>query len=277
MNTTENTVPESHGDHPVASTLRFVAGVVTAVAGVAGILESAWVWIDGADLPSPLDALLPLPILSKIVFTILSIGSAAGGVLWLRGIHAAVPICSGTWAVVAALAARPSVSFNYSEGFAPMIHFPAEGRSTAFIILFLVASALSVLTHGFSGVTRHATARLASTVGETLVSAFLLIAGLTGAIHFQVDSNALGSVVIEKALLPLMISTLALHALALGVLAGFAIARAGAIVLLLSVGAAALLPDLLFECVRVPLPLFWATVCAIGAGSLFLPRRAIHH
>ncbi|MBI3818769.1 MAG: hypothetical protein HY286_08775 [Planctomycetes bacterium] len=265
----------AHDDHWIASAFRLTAGVVTVVAGVAGLLTSIWIWAIGSDLPSPLDSLLPDVILSKIAFSFLSIGASLGGILWLRGAHAGVPLCSGTWAAAAALAARPGVTMNYAGGLSPTIQIPAEGRSPVVIAIFIGAAVLAVLTHGFSGVTRHSTAKLSSTTGEAIVSAILLIGGLVAAIQFQIDSNALGSVVVEKALLPFMIATVVLQGLGLAVLAGFAIARAGAIVILLALAAAVFFPDLLFDRVHMPVPAFWSGACIAGAASLLLPRR--HH
>jgi hypothetical protein len=46
-----------------------------------------------------------------------------------------------------------------------------------------------------------------------------------------------------------------------------------AIVVLLTVVASALVPDLLFDRLDVPLPLFWGTVCALTAAGLLVPRR----
>lgn len=275
---TDPKISKPHDDHPVASTLRFIAGVFSVVAGVSGALYAAWLWLDGGELASPLDAMLPAPLLSKIAFSMISLGAAGGGILWLRGAATGVPVCSGTWATVAALAARPSVVFNYSGKLTPTIQLPAEGRSTIVIILFAGAAALSLLTHSFSGVTRRHEAKLHATTGETLVSAFLLVSGLSAAIQFQIDSTALGSVVVEKALLPLVIFIIALHAIGLGVLGGFALARAGAMILLISIASTAILPDLLFERVQIAMPLFWATALTVGAASLLLPRRLhLHH
>lgn len=269
-------IETSHSDHPVASTLRYIAGIVTVISGVAGILASSFLWISGSELPFPLDNWLPTPILSQIAFTIISTSAAIGGILWLRGSPAGTAICSGTWATVAALTARPGIRFNYSENAIPNIDIPSDGNSTVSIVVFIISASLSILTHGFSGTTKHAHSRLNATLGETIMSAFFLVSGVVAAITFQVDSMRFGSIVIEKMLLPLTVGSIVIQALGLGVLGGWMIARAIGIAILLALAGTAILPDLLFDRVNIPVPLFWSPVYAIAALSLLVPRE-IHH
>ncbi|MFN0207878.1 MAG: hypothetical protein ACKVS6_16335 [Planctomycetota bacterium] len=266
-------VETPHLDHPLASTLRHIAGIVTVISGVAGSLVSLFLWFSDSELPFPLDHWLPAPILSQIAFTIISASAAVGGILWLRGVHAGTALCSGTWAAVAALTARPGIRFNYSESAIPNIDIPSAGNSTVTIVVFVVSVALSALTHGFSGTTKHAHSRLHATLGETVIGAFFLVSGVVAAITFQLDSIRFGSIVIEKMLLPLTVGSIIIQALGLGILGGWMFARAIGIAILLALTGTAILPDLLFDKVNIPAPIFWSIAAAAGAVALLVPRR----
>lgn len=267
-----NSTPEAQ-DSRFASILRHTSGIFTVVAGVMALGYCIMIWWTAAAMPPPLDSLLPTPGMSHIAFSIIAFSAVAGGIAMLRGAASGVTICSGTWAVLAALAARPSVRFEYSSANLPLIQFPAAGESAGNTILFVFAASLSLLTHGYSDSTHRDDSKLYATLGETLVSAFLLVCGVAAAITFQADTLALGSVVVERALLPLMIASVLLQTIGMGVLAGWAVARALAIILLLGVALASVLPDLLFERLEVAFPAFWCTACALGAAALLLPRR----
>jgi hypothetical protein len=271
-------IPSIHAeDHPVASAFRYVAGIATVIAGAVGMLAALYLWYSGDDLPDPLDNWLLMPTLSKIAFTMAAAAATGGGILFLRGAAAGTPICSGTWAAVAALSARPGIRFNYSESVVPVIDFPANGGSSVTVVIFIVSAAMSICTHGYSGVTRHSHTKLAATLGETLTSAFLLVCGVVAAVTFQVDSTRLGSVVVARALLPLTVASIILQGIGLGVLGGWIAARAVAILIFFALAVTALMPDLLFDKVAVPAPLFWVPVCAVAAISLFIPRQLAHH
>jgi hypothetical protein len=270
------TSPAARADSPLATILKIVVGVITTILGVFGFLVCAAQIATGAEPPPPLDALLPIAELSGPVFGALSLAGAAGAVLWLRGLHVGSAICSGTWAVLAALAIRPDLKFNYAEGPIAQVDFPAQGQSAAMTVLFFVSAGLAALIHWYSIATEHARARLESTTGEMLGGAFLLVAGLTAAMRFQTEARASGEPAYEHALIACLIVAVCCEAIGLGLLLGFAAARALAIAVFLGIAASALLPDLLFDRLRVPAPILWAPLCFVAAITLFVPRRNPH-
>jgi hypothetical protein len=260
-------------ERPVARALAVMVGIVTAVAGVAGSLVWTGVAATGAELPFPLDGLLATHQLSLVAVAALSAAAAAGGILWLRGAPAGMPLCSGTWAILAALLARPDVRFNYAEQALPLVEFPSQGRTAAVILGFAAAAALAILTHAFSVATRHDRSRLDSTGGETLAGTFFLVSGLSVSMRFWIDAGTVGAPAYEHALLPSLAAAIACEALGLGLLLGLAVARALTIAVLLGTLIGAFAPDVFLDRLQVNAPVFWAAVCALGAGALLVPRR----
>lgn len=257
-----------------ADALRVGVGIVTVVAGVAGLLQSASVLFLGSELASPFEAFLPDPGLSVLAVAGLSAAALAGGLLWLRGVHAAIALCSGTWATVAVLAARPALRFQYADGGLPLVEFPARGASAIVMAVFLAAVALAALTHAFSALTRHARAHLDATGGEALAAAFFLVSSLVVAIRFSVDARTVGREAYDRALVPCALATIACAALGLGLRRGSTAARALAIAVFLGIAIGGALPDLFLDRLVVRTPGFWGPVCLALAASLLVPR---HH
>lgn len=258
-----------------ARAVRAAVGVGSVVAGVGAAFVMAADLATGSPLPSELDALLPVPLVARVLFAALALGAVAGGICLLRRSAAGVPLVSGTWAVVAALAACPSVRFNYAEGAAPTIELPAAGSGTPAIAAFAVAALLvlfsRVLCRGAHAA--PAEARRVNTAAEVLVAAFLLVSGASIAMSFAVEAARLGARAYEPILLPLLVATLLLQAIGMGVLGGWSVARAMAIALLLAVASGALDSDLVLDRVMVEQPAFWAPACVAGALGLLLPAR----
>lgn len=253
--------------------LRHGAGVATVVAGVLGSLYTIGIVAAGAEPVEPLGELLLTAPLSLAALALLALTAAAGGVAWLRGSAAAAALCAGAWAVLAALAARPDVQFGYVSPTLPQIEVPALGHNAFVVGLFSGSILLTLLARASALDLRPAAARLHSTAAEFLGGLYFLVCGLALAVRFHVDAAAAGRAAHELALAPLLAACLVCQAIGLALLLGFTAARAAAVVILLTLAASAVVPDLLFERVHVPLPVFWAGAAAVAAVGLLVPRR----
>lgn len=264
---------ESPRDHVIASAIRIAVGLLTTVAGFVGAIAACIAFATHAELPLGLEKTLQEPMLARFGVLGLSIAAAVGGTLLLRHVAAGAPLTSGTWCVVAAIASRPGVRFNYAEPTElPLVTFPTAGRSLSTIVVFAAAVALALLTHTYCRTSRKQISKLYSTVGENLVGASFLVAGIVAAVTFRIDASTVGRAAYERALVPMLASTIALETIGFGVLAGWAIARALAIAVFVATAAGALLPDLFLDRLVVEPPLLWAPVCVAAALALLLPR-----
>ena len=256
--------------------VRAVVGVWTIIAGVGAAFVMLADLGAGSALPSELGSLLPEPMVARLLFAALSVGAIAGGAMLLRRMPAGIPLCSGTWAVVAALAACPSVRFNYAEGATPTIELPAAGSAQPAIVAFLLATLFVLLTRALCRGHHpgHAPGtRRVNTVGEVVVGAFFLVSGAAIAMCFAAEVARMGAPAYDRILLPLLVATLTLEGIGLGLIGGSVIARAAAIALLLAVAGGAVDSDLVLDRVAVAKPLFWAPACVVGALALMMPAR----
>jgi hypothetical protein len=271
IETQESPNPNEEPRHAAAA--RTVVGSVTAIAGVGGLLASAAARFVGIALPGSVDALLPTTELSALALAGLSLAAVAGSILWLRGAASGLSICSGIWAIFAALIARPALRFDYSAGGDPIVVMPGRGASAAGIVAFAVAAAFAAVTHTLPHGPRGGRARPESTAGEWLAAAVFLVSGLSVSMRFYADAASVGPPAYEHALIPCLVAAMAFEALGLGLLLGFVAARALSIAVLLAMALGALFPDLFLDRLHVQTPLFWAPVAVAGAASLLIPRK----
>jgi hypothetical protein len=251
---------------------RATIGVLTIVAGVVAAIETTIALATESVLSSGLEELLPLPMLSRGVLAALGVMGIASGILVLRRKSAGATLCSGVWAAVAALAAHPSIRFNYAEGGLPQVELPDAGSSIVTMVVFALGMILVVLARALPHEGPGAAASPA-TIGDTAVGIFLLVWGATAALAFRVEADAVGPPAYDRLFLPLLLATLVLEIVGLGVLARWTLARATAATLLLAIALAGVLPDLFFDQLIVEPAMFWSPAFAIAALALLVPHR----
>ncbi|HKD99582.1 MAG TPA: hypothetical protein VKE69_01125 [Planctomycetota bacterium] len=246
--------------------------MTTVVAGVAAAIATALALGAESEVGATVDGLLLVPSLSRVVLGGLALAATVGGTLVLRGHHSGPLLASCAWACAAALAVRPSVRFVYAEGALPKVDLPAQGRSIVALATVAVAAALLVLSRRLGA---HTGRRARASAADIGVGTFLIVCGLLAAVAFRVEVERLGAEAHERVFVPLLAASLTLHVVGLTVLAGWTVGRAAATAILLAIAASALVPDLLFDRLRVEPALLWSPIFAGAAIAMLLPGREV--